>query len=439
MRLTCPNPSGTGKTYTLVAVLKYILENLIDSSIEIIFYEIHGKNCYDLFNDRTVVHLRSDENEVVHVRGARSIKYFSSANAIDDYNYQRTVLKDSLNSEEKTDSTSHTSDTVNHLTLMEIVRRALDIRSSTVTERNPTSSRSHAVCEIRLISAPTSLISTTATSVSHEITQLMNHGKLTLVDLAGSERNYDTMKMTAAQHRESSEINYSLMALKDCFRAQFTNFQESSALLRVRALTGISITQRSGSVIGPVKATYRASPLTRVLKECFTDSGSEKPHHTAIITTLSPSPADLQHSLNSLDHVMLMNPFLQAKVHNITLEIPLLEDFLSDTPISAWTAEQVLFWLSTTNNGRFSQLSLPPGLDGKGLMTLNTVSLSALCEGSLRAARQGEEGSAWVVQNGASDDVTAVAQHNYLGRALWAALRREHQSQSILRQQAKSE
>jgi hypothetical protein len=36
---------------------------------------------------------------------------------------------------------------------------------------------------------------------------------------AGSERNYETMTMSAQQHRESAEINTSLMALKDCFRA----------------------------------------------------------------------------------------------------------------------------------------------------------------------------------------------------------------------------
>ena len=435
--------SGTGKTYTLLAVLKYVLENLADSSIQIIFYEVHGKQCYDLFNGRKVVHLRSDENEVVHVRGARSIKYFSSSSSIDDFNHQRTVLKLSSSSAEETGFLSNASDTFDHISLMDIVRGAIEIRSSTVTERNPTSSRSHAVCEIRLISSPILHTSTSAASVSNESTQLMHNGKLTLVDLAGSERNYDTTKMTAVQHRESSEINFSLMALKNCFRAQFTQSQEYSALLKVRAPTGISITQQSPYETGPIKATYRASPLTRVLKECFTDSSSEdsshKSHYTAIITTLSPSPADVQHSLNSLEHVTLMNPFLQAKVHNITLEIPLLDDFLSDTPISAWTPEQVRFWLSTTNNGRFEQLSLPPGLDGKGLMTLNTVSLSALCEGSLRAARLGEEGSAWVVQNADSDDVTAAAQHNYLGRALWAALRREHRSQCMLKQQAKTE
>ena len=104
---------------------------------------------------------------------------------------------------------------------------------------------------------------------------------------------------------------------------------------------------------------------------------------------------------------------------------------MSGVPIDAWTAEQVIFWLSTTNNGRFAQLALPPGLDGNGLMKLNMVSLSALCEGTLRAARQDEEGSAWVVQGDADEDISATAKHNYLGRALWAALRREHQLQRL--------
>ena len=42
---------------------------------------------------------------------------------------------------------------------------------------------------------------------------------LRLVDLAGSERNYETQRMSAVQHKESADINTSLMALKDCFRA----------------------------------------------------------------------------------------------------------------------------------------------------------------------------------------------------------------------------
>ena len=50
------------------------------------------------------------------------------------------------------------------------------------------------------------------------------------------------------------------------------------------------------------------------------------------------------------------------------------------------------------------------------------MGLSALCEGTLRAARQDEEGSAWVVEGSSSNE-------SFLGRALWSALRREQKSQ----------
>ena len=39
-----------------------------------------------------------------------------------------------------------------------------------------------------------------------------------LVDLAGSERNFETQLMSSAQHRESANINASLMVLKNCLR-----------------------------------------------------------------------------------------------------------------------------------------------------------------------------------------------------------------------------
>jgi kinesin family member 2/24 len=70
-----------------------------------------------------------------------------------------------------------------------------------VTERNPVSSRSHAICTLA-VTPPSG-----------------RTASLRLVDLAGSERNYETSAFTAADHRESAQINFALMALKDCFRA----------------------------------------------------------------------------------------------------------------------------------------------------------------------------------------------------------------------------
>ena len=419
------------------------------SSVEVTFYEIHGKKCYDLLSQRKIVHLRSDQNEDVHIRGARSLVCLSAS---DEISFHQKSSQQTSGAKAESSADVPAVEYTDYKTMVMAVHEAMKIRSSEVTERNPISSRSHAVCIIKLLSPPLGAFKTSATSHSangdsgfKDSNGLKYYGKLTMVDLAGSERNYETIKMTAVQHRESAEINFALMALKDCFRAYFARSLGPKTILKVKTPGGTDLPQalssNSPSDSCPTRAPYRASPLTRVLRECFVDCASgdlDRRHHTTIITTLSPNPADVQHSLNSLEHVVLMNPSLQAQVHEVIVEVPLLEGFLSGIPISAWTAEQVLFWLSTTNNGRFAQLILPPGLDGNGLMKLNMVSLSALCEGTLRAARQDEEGSAWVVQGVASDDVTAGARHNYLGRALWAALRREQQLQRMGEQASKA-
>ena len=457
--------AGTGKTYTLVAALAHVLKSLENTAIEITFYEIHGKKCYDLLSQRKVVHLRSDENEVVHIRGARSICCYPRAiqTSVDMLKKEAGDKNDADEMESRSSvDNADTNETVEYGTLVNLVQEALRLRSSQVTERNPISSRSHAVCVIKCLSCPGVQDKMSMDSSSGSLNadtfdgekkydKSNYYGKLTLLDLAGSERNYETTKMTAVQHRESADINFALMALKDCFRAYHAQSVGSQTLLTREC----SSSQMRGKIPGGIdsalflnikpindastaRAPYRASPLTRVLRECFvvddinSNSGSNKKrHHTTIITTLSPTPTDIQHSLNSLDHVVMMKPSLEAKVHDVIVEVPLFEGFLSGVPIDAWTAEQVIFWLSTTNNGRFAQLALPPGLDGNGLMKLNMVSLSALCEGTLRAARQDEEGSAWVVQGDADEDISATAKHNYLGRALWAALRREHQLQRL--------
>ena len=140
--------------------------------------------------------------------------------------------------------------------------------------------------------------------------------------------------MSAMQHRESAEINFTLMCLKDCFRAYHT--QLSSHL---DAQSG----ENKGTKVKRVP--FRSSLLTRVLKECFTIDAS---HCTTIMTTISPSPIDIVHSINTLDHVSLMSPILQRLTSTVTIEIPKhLSVALSHTPVTQWTAYQVIAWLAT--------------------------------------------------------------------------------------------
>ena len=106
------------------------------------------------------------------------------------------------------------------------------------------------------------------------------------------------------------------------------------------------------------------------------------------------------------------------------VDIP-INCYLSPTlPIEKWTPENVQNWLANVDNGRFSMLQVPAGLDGAGLLSLEVSSLTALFAGTLRKARQGEEGDAWVVDNASEDAATSST----IARALWGSIRRERDS-----------
>mmetsp|Transcript_24028 Transcript_24028/g.52338 ORF Transcript_24028/g.52338 Transcript_24028/m.52338 type:complete len:282 (-) Transcript_24028:376-1221(-) len=100
-------------------------------------------------------------------------------------------------------------------------------------------------------------------------------GELLLIDLAGSERNKDSWSHSAKLRREGAEINSSLMALKNCFRAQATN---------------------------QPFVPFRASLLTRILKRPLTDRNSK----TAVIATVSPAAGDTEHTISTLTNVSVM-------------------------------------------------------------------------------------------------------------------------------------
>ena len=244
--------------------------------------------------------------------------------------------------------------------LKALLADALALRSTVATQANPISSRSHAICCI----------------------EWGGGGRtLRLVDLAGSERNYETLQMSSrAFLRESAEINKGLMALKDCFRASATKRAAAAA-------DGAA----GGGGAAAARVPYRASMLTRVLRGCFEDGD----HHTAVIAAVAPGAASVPHTMNSLEHVLLMNPSLSS--HSIEAEVPMTlgQKSYEGTPPHAWTTAQLTEWLATADGGRFAQVALPPDIDGAALLAMPARALSGLVESSFVEGRA--DGAGWYV------------------------------------------
>jgi hypothetical protein len=111
-----------------------------------------------------------------------------------------------------------------------------------------------------------------------------------------------------------------------------------------------------------------------------------------------------------------MSPRLADVVAEMYCEIPMYDGGgYVGVPVHEWSTDHVREWIATVEGGRFAQLALPPGLDGKSLLKLSTLRLSELFEGTMRQSRAENEGSSWTV--GADAGVK-------LGRQLFAALRR---------------
>jgi kinesin family protein 2/24 len=143
--------------------------------------------------------------------------------------------------------------------LMDIIDQGSSIRATGSTSRNADSSRSHAVLQLHLV----------------ETTQNGKHqsefSRLTFIDLAGSERGADTATASRATRLEGSDINTSLLALKEVIRA---------------LATGDSMAH----------VPFRGSRLTQVLKESFVGENSQ----SVMIACVSPNIGNVEPTLNTL-------------------------------------------------------------------------------------------------------------------------------------------
>jgi kinesin family protein 2/24 len=144
--------------------------------------------------------------------------------------------------------------------VLKLIQHGNIARTSGQTSTNSSSSRSHAVFHIVVQTPGTNRI----------------HGKLSLIDLAGNKRGADTSSANIQTRMEGTEINRSLLALKECIRA----FGRTGAHL-----------------------PFQVSKLTQVLRDSFIGMKSR----TCMTVMISPRMSSCEHSLNTLRYADRVN------------------------------------------------------------------------------------------------------------------------------------
>ncbi|KAJ3318539.1 Kinesin-like protein kif24 [Boothiomyces sp. JEL0866] len=221
--------TGSGKTFTMLDPQNglYVLAGrdifsmlrqpqFAHLSAWVSFYEIYQGHLYDLLGNRKKLFAREDGKQQVIIKG------------IQEYEV----------------------DNVDRL--MQIFESGNGTRSTGATGANSDSSRSHAIFQLVLKNKKTKKI----------------HSKLSFIDLAGSERGADRGETDKQTRMEGSEINKSLLALKECIRALDQDSRHTP---------------------------FRQSKLTQVLKDSFIGNS-----RTCMIATITPNMSNSEHSLNTL-------------------------------------------------------------------------------------------------------------------------------------------
>mmetsp|Transcript_2816 Transcript_2816/g.4889 ORF Transcript_2816/g.4889 Transcript_2816/m.4889 type:complete len:1449 (+) Transcript_2816:161-4507(+) len=314
--------TGSGKTFTMSAIQKYAADDLYEGAdgeepwLSVTFVELRGNRCFDLLAPSiSEGRKKGDTRPELRLREQGDGGYAADG-AVDLY--------------------PKTSDE-----LCAVMEMAQSRRATSATDANAVSSRSHAVCMLRLC---------------------QSEGQLTLVDCAGTERRKDSMFHSKERQQEGAEINASLHALKECIRYLIT-------------------TQRVPS------HAYRASSLTKILADAFMRGSASK---LAVICTASPCATDTEHTLATLRMGMALGGRGAERE-----EKQVLLDFLQARKAprlphpKQWTPDQVCEWLTTLEGGRFQDVldALPSNFTGQMLVRLTESRCVQLC-GSERRGRQ---------------------------------------------------
>lgn len=300
--------TGSGKTHTMRGLLNRTVSHLFKGIsargseqppvLSLTAFEIAGKNIRDLLDASGL------PKEVKVLEGK---------------DHRTRVL--GVNTREANSA----SDLLSHLS------QAATQRTTRSTEKNDTSSRSHAVYRIWLGSAG---------------------AVLTMVDCAGSERREDTTDHDVVRRKDAAEINSTIFALKECFRAMCSTRSEG-------------------------QPPYRNSLLTRVLSDSF---ASEHAHIMAI-GTVSPSASDTEHSIGTLRALQDLQGTQMSYEAREDVTKPKVQEEVPHP--RNWSEEDVRQWVEAALNGRAQThaAALKKGTDGKNLVRWPMTRFTQLCDG----------------------------------------------------------
>lgn len=318
--------TGSGKTFTMTAIEDFAAHDLFanreteggEDFLSLQFYELRGNRCFDLLvpaaaarDTRTAASRRGEPAPELRLRENKDGTYLADG----------ALVMFPSSSED----------------LSTWMRRAHACRATSATEANDVSSRSHAVCMLRLQSG----------------------GQLLLIDCAGTERRKDAMYHSKERQQEGAEINASLHALKECIRHFTTQNSVPSHVLR-------------------------ASSLTKILAESFLRPRAAR---LAVVCTASPCVSDTEHTLSTLRTGVSLCSCGYERERKQVIEAPRR---LRLPHPKSWSPEAVRLWLEELADGAFRDVleEIPSNFTGQMLVRCTEARCVQLCGGH---AQRGHE------------------------------------------------
>eukprot|EP01135_Chromosphaera_perkinsii_P000705 Nk52_evm17s150 gene=Nk52_evmTU17s150 len=370
--------TGSGKTHTITGILKHAAFDLFpfsglqqdrnkghvgaegisaspstsssSSNVYVKIYEIQGKSVNDLLVQPCsgpAAHSDRNANSTT-VSGLNAGKAAGAGSILED-KFGRVHAKNVL--ELRVDSPRHFN---------QLVQSAFANRSTKATFKNDASSRTHAVCDIRI-----------EQTVGGALSEAED-GHLLVIDLAGSENTADAQFHDRALLKETRLINESLMCLKECIRKRAL---ASNNEIDFESFSGGLETEKSSS--GSLQfhhIPFRSSKLTLLLKDAF-DLESCRACKTAVIANVSPSVCDFRMSLNTLRYAAPLR-IARVKMRRVAGQGDghFVEDEISTATYeknpALWRNVRLKQWITETTQGGVNSSVFCPFESGKQIMEL---------------------------------------------------------------------